>query len=373
MASDGRNDDRFKGESPRKDPWADAQQRSLADAMPHVVWTHDADGVVTYFNRKWTEYTGLDLAESLRLGPLTLIHPDDQEEVMRLFREARLSGQAFTVVYRLKRGSDGTYRWHEARVVPLSFESGRATAFVGTAIDIEDRRRVTQQQSFLAEAGRVLGTSLELATTLRDVARLVVPQLADWFAIDLLTEAGGFERMTVAHVDPTKVALAHELWQRRPPRPEDPRGLYEVVRSRKAELLEEISDELLAASIPDPGLLALYRSLGLKSSMCVPLIARDRALGAVTLVSAESGRRYGKDDLVFAHDFASRIAVAVDNARLYTEARQARAAAEAMAADVVEQSKSVEEALLTMRAERDAALARLAQAERAPGRLPTRP
>jgi GAF domain-containing protein len=245
-------------------------------------------------------------------------------------------------------------------------------SFVGTAVDVDDQRRANSQQRFLAEAGKVLGTSLEPAKTLSDVARLVVPQLADWCAIDLVTEEGGFERLAVAHVDPTKVALAQQLWQRLPPRPEAPHGLYAVVRTRRAELFEDIPDEMLVASIPDPEILAIYRSLGLRSSMCVPLIARDHVLGALSLVSAESGRHYGKEDLAFAEDFASRIAVAIANARLYTETQQARAAAEALAADVVDQSKSVEAALLAMRAERDAALAKLAQLEQSQKHSPGR-
>jgi PAS domain S-box-containing protein len=336
--------------------------------MPHIVWIDGPGGAVTYFNRKWTEYTGLDLAETLRVGADTLVHPDDLDEVRRVFGEARRQGAAFTAIYRLRRARDGVYRWHEAHVVPLHSEDGRAESFVGTAVDIDDQRRANHQQRFLAEAGKVLGTSLETTRTLNDVARLVVPELADWCAIDLLNEAGIFERLAVAHVDPTKVALARDLWRRRPPRPEDPSGLYAVARTRQAEFFEDIPDEMLVASIPDPELLALYRSLGLRSSMCVPLIARDRVLGALSLVTAESGRHYGREDLDFAYDLAGRIAVAIDNARLYTAAQQARAAAEALAADVADQSRNVEAALLAMRAERDAALARLAQLERAAGR-----
>ena len=342
----------------------DAQQRELADAMPHIVWIDGPGGTVTYFNRKWTEYTGLDLAETLRVGAETLVHPDDLAELRRVFAAGRQQGTAFKATYRLRRARDGVYRWHEAHIVPLHIEHGRAVSFVGTAVDIDDQRRANYQQQFLAQAGKVLGTSLEPTKTLSDVARLVVPHLADWCAIDLLNSKGGFDRLTVAHVDPTKVALAQELWQRRPPRPEDPRGLYSVVRTRQAELFEDIPDELLAASIPEPELLALYRSLGLRSSMCVPLVARDRALGALSLVSAESGRHYGKEDLKFAYDLAGRIAVAIDNARLYTAAEQARAAAEALAADVADQSRSVEAALLAMRAERDAAMEKLARYER---------
>lgn len=336
--------------------------------MPHIVWMDGPDGTVTYFNRKWTEYTGLDLAQTQRVGAHTLIHPDDLDEVRRVFGEARRQGTAFTATYRLRRARDGAYRWHEAQVVPLHIEHGRAVSFVGTAVDIDDQRRVSYQQRFLAKAGKVLGTSLEPNTTLSDVARLVVPHLADWCAIDLLNAEEKFERLTVAHVDPAKVALAQELWLRRPPRPEEPHGLYVVARTRRAELFEDIPDEMLVASIPEPELLALYRSLGLRSSICVPLVARDRVLGALSLVSAESGRHYRKEDLDFAYDLANRIAVAIDNARLYTEAQQARAAAEALAADVVEQSRSVEAALLEMRAERDAALAKLAQLERPVGK-----
>lgn len=364
MSSDGPSDPK-----PAVAPSATlgSQQRNLADAMPHIVWTDGADGKVTYFNRKWTEYTGLDLEQTIQVGAHSLIHPSDLEEVFRVFGEARRQGAPFAVTYRLRRASDGAYRWHEARVAPLQVENGRAVSFIGTAVDIDDQRRASYQQQFLAEAGKVLGTSLEPIRTLNDVARLVVPHLADWCAIDMANEAGGFDRLAVAHVDPAKVALANELWRRSPPRPEEPYGLHTVVRTRQAQLFEHIPDELLVAGIPDPEILAIMRSLGLKSSMCVPLIARDRALGALTLVSAESGRRYGKEDLAFANDFASRIGVAIDNARLYTAAQQARAAAEALAADVVEQSRTVESALLAMRAERDAALAKLAQLERSLG------
>jgi PAS domain S-box-containing protein len=339
------------------------QTVALADAMPFVVWTHDADGVPGYFNRAWTEYTGLSAEETLRVGAASLVHPEDMAALEHLFTESRRTGTAMSATYRLRR-HDGCYRWHDARVVPLEVVGGRAVSFVGTASDVDAQRQLSQRQAFLAEAGKVLGTSLELQRTLSDVARLVVPHLADWCAVDLVAEGGGFERLAVAHVDPSKVALAHELWKRVPPKPDDPSGLAAVVRTGKAELLEDIPDSLLVAALPDPELLALYRGLGLRSSMSVPLSARGRVLGALSLVSAESGRRYGKGDLAFAEDLAGRISVAVDNARLYTEAQQARTAAEALAADVLEQSRDMEKALRALQAERDAAREQLARVQR---------
>lgn len=338
---------------------AGADASVVADAIPHIVWTHNKDGVAQYFNRRWTEYTGLDLAETLRVGAESLVHPDDREGVVRVFGEARSSGKAAEAWYRLRR-RDGAYRWHRASIVPLVEGADGVAAWIGTATDADAERQLWNEQHYLAAASRVLGTSLDLAQTLKDVAALVVPHLADWCAIDLLKGDGGIERAAVAHVDPEKVALAWHLAEILPPKPDDPSGVYKVIRTREPDHLEEIPDALLEQSLPTPELLATFRGLGLRSSMCVPLIARDAVLGALTLVGAESGRIFAKRDLAFAQDFAQRIAVAVDNARLYTEATQARAAAEALAADVIEQSQGVEAALLEMRRERDEALAQLA-------------
>jgi PAS domain S-box-containing protein len=353
-------------------------QRQLADAMPIIVWTHGPDGRTTYLNATWAEYTGASRAESLLRGVGTFVHPDDLPEVERRAREAREPGAeqaGFEASYRLRR-HDGAYRWHIARVRPVHEGDGSApvTTWVGTAMDVDDQRRAHDEQVFLASAAEVLGTSLDPARTLSDVARLVVPGLADWCAIDLLDDTGRLERVGVAHVDPSKVALAWEVWRRYPPQPADPLGPYAVLRARKPQLQREDPEAAIAEAVTDADLLALLRSLALKSWIIVPLVARDRALGTLTLVSAESGRRYEDRDVTFAAGVASRIAIAVDNARLYETATQlaaregeARASAEAIAAAVVEQGRAVESALAKMRSERDAALARLADLERQRG------
>jgi GAF domain-containing protein len=333
-----------------------SEMARLADAIPHIVWTMNGQGVPTYFNAQWTTYTALDLAATLRAGARTLVHPDDLPLFEDAMAKANATGAAFEVAYRLRRAADGVYCWHVARVVPLRAEHGHVAAWIATATNVDEQRTRENEQRALVEASRVLGTSLDLRQTLSDVAKLLVPQMADWCAIDLVAEGGGIDRHAVAHVDPSKVALAWDLWKRVPPKPEDQHGLYAVLRSGKPEVLAEVTDELLVASIPDPEILALARSLGLRSSMCVPLTVRERTIGAVTLVTSESGKLYSARDLSFAIELAHRVAVAVDNARLYGAAEIARSAAEAMAADVVEQSRAVEKALVTMRAERDAAL-----------------
>lgn len=333
------------------------EMNRLADAIPHIVWTMTPDGTPTYLNAKWTELTGLDFDATLRVRARSLVHPDDLPAFDAERKKASVTGTPFEVTYRIRRATDNAYVWHVARVVPLRADGGQVAAWIATATNVDEQRTRENEQHYLVEASRVLGTSLDLRQTLSDVAKLLVPQMADWCAIDLVGESGGIDRQAVAHVDPSKVALAWDLWKRAPPKPEDQHGVYAVLRSGQAEVLGEVTDELLVASIPDPEILAIARSLGLRSSMCVPLVVRGRTIGAVTLVTSESNKLYTARDLAFATELARRVAVAVDNARLYGVAEAARTAAEALAADLVEQSRAVEKALIAMRAERDAALA----------------
>jgi signal transduction histidine kinase/GAF domain-containing protein len=179
--------------------------------------------------------------------------------------------------------------------------------------------------AFLAEAGTVLASSLEYETTLASVARLAVPQIADWCAVHVVEENGAVQQLAAAHVDPAKVQLARDLEQKYPYDPDAPMGVPAVLRSGQPEIVPEIPEELIEASVPDPDDLEIIRHLGLRSSMIVPLVARGRILGAMTFVSAESGRRFGEEDLALAQELAARAALAVDNARLYREAHRTAA------------------------------------------------
>jgi signal transduction histidine kinase/CheY-like chemotaxis protein len=149
-----------------------------------------------------------------------------------------------------------------------------------------------------------------------------VPRLADWCAVYIL-EGGIPRQLVVAHIDSAKVAWAQELGRRYPPDPDAPTGLPQVLRSGQAQLVPEITEEMIVAGARDADHLAILRSLGLKSVMLVPLSAHGRTLGAINFVTAESGRRYGPADLALAEDLARRAAVAVDNARLYAQTQEA--------------------------------------------------
>jgi integral membrane sensor domain MASE1/anti-sigma regulatory factor (Ser/Thr protein kinase) len=176
--------------------------------------------------------------------------------------------------------------------------------------------------AFLAGASQLLSRSLDVDQILERLARLTVPQLADWCSVDLV-DHGGLRNVTITHVDPDKVSLARELQRRYPIDPEDLTGAPNAVRTGRSELYEEITDELLRHSARDDEHLRILRELGLMSAMVVPLSARGRTLGAVTFVSAESKRRFGPEDIQLAEDFASRAALATDNALLYQHEHEA--------------------------------------------------
>lgn len=176
---------------------------------------------------------------------------------------------------------------------------------------------------FLAEVSSVLAGTLDYQATLVAVAQLAVPQLADWCSVDII-EDGIVQRLAVAHVEPAKAQLAHDLHRMFPSDPKTPFGIANILRTGQSRLIAEIPDEILAKTIRDPELLELLRMVGMVSCMIVPLIARTQVLGAITFVSAESGRRFTATDLVYAEELASRAALAVDNARLYREAQETR-------------------------------------------------
>jgi len=179
-----------------------------------------------------------------------------------------------------------------------------------------------RQAAFLAEAGAVLSSSLNYQSTLRSVARLAVPTIADWCAVDMVG-AGGVERLAVAHVDPAKVEAAIEVQKRYPADPNAPGGVHDVIRTGKPVRVARIPPTALEAAARDAEHLRIIRRLAITSYMCVPLFDRGRPAGAITFVSAESAREYSDDDLRFARELAARASLAIENARTYAEAADA--------------------------------------------------
>ena len=214
--------------------------------------------------------------------------------------------------------------WAELSCYPLH-DGGLATQWK----NITARKKAEEARHYLERTTELFTSPLDAEERLADLARLIVPRLADWCAVDIVDAKGALKQVAVAHVDPEKVHWARELNRRYPPRPDATTGTPNVLRTGNAELYPEITDEMLVASAIDDEHLRISRELGLRSAMAVPLVARDRTFGVLTLVTAESRRRYGADDLELASELARRAALAIDGARQHQEAIKAKQEAEA--------------------------------------------
>jgi PAS domain S-box-containing protein len=200
----------------------------------------------------------------------------------------------------------------------LEDETGAIYGRIEYFRDVTEDRKREEGQRFLAQATKELVSSLDYEATLSRIAWMAVPELADWCAVDVLKPDGSLELLAIAHVDPSRVQWAREFRRAFPVDMTALTGLPRVIRTGEPELYPSIDSALLEASL-DEEQLEVIRELQLSSVMLLPLRARGRTLGTITFVFAESGRSYGRGDLVLAEDLASRAALALDNARLYRE------------------------------------------------------
>src|SRR5690349_19838880 len=187
--------------------------RQLADAMPQIVWTADTEGRATYYNRRWFEYTGMTEEDVDDQAWARITHPDDLPHAIARREQTLTSGGIFEIEYRFK-GADGTWRWHLGRAVPMHHEDGTIDFWIGTATDIDDRKRTEEAQRFLLDAGAELSRSLDWRAGLRALADLAVPRIADWCSVDLVDEEGRIIQLETTHADPQKVVFARELRER---------------------------------------------------------------------------------------------------------------------------------------------------------------
>ncbi len=296
---------------------------TLAESIPQLAWMAGPDGYIHWYNRRWYEYTGATREEMEGWGWQSVHDPDVLPRVLERWKASIASGEPFDMVFPL-RGADGVFRPFLTRVMPQLNQGGQVIQWFGTNTDIDEvkraeaaLRRSEQRARFLAQASADFAELTDYKSTLQKVAAIAVPAFADWCAVDLINSNGALQRLVVKHTDPAKVRLAHELMERYPPQPDDPYGVPYVVRTGKAQMIEEIADSLLVETARDEEHLRIASELGLKSYICVPMRSKGKTLGVLTFVMAESGRLYNTDDLLAAEDLGRRAAIVIENAGLY--------------------------------------------------------
>lgn len=253
------------------------------------------------------------------------LDPRDRDDMAAVLSNVLDRGESHHLVYRVA-DERGSVRWIDHRGEPVHDAAGRYVGMAGLCRDMAAREAETglvaaehrsrQRVEFLAEASAALGRSLDVEQTLEELADLAVPRLADWCAIDRLDEHG-LRPVATAHRDPAKTPLLRDT--RRRFGCAEPGDAGSLALAEEPYVVEEVSDQLLAALAEDEDHLARLRELRPASAMVVPLRASTRSLGVMTLVQAESGRRFRREDVELAQDLAGRAAAAVDNALAYAE------------------------------------------------------
>jgi PAS domain S-box-containing protein len=306
---------------------------TLASIGDGVIVT-DTVGRVTFLNGVAEALTGWPLHEAAGrpLGEVFSVLDEAsrrpaENPVERVLRTGAVVGLANHSVLRAR---DGGERPIDDSAAPVRNDKGVLAGVVLVFRDVTAKRRAEAEQKrtvgalkFLAEAGKVLGTSLDYHTTLDRVAKLAVPEFADWCVVYVVDRDGSVRHLAVAHTEPAQCERMRDLHRRYPLPPDFHRGFRKVLRTSEPDLIEEVDEGLLRAAARDEEHLRLMRELGLRSNLAVPLAARGRILGAMTFATAESGRCYGPEDVPLAEELARRAAVAIDNALLYQETQEA--------------------------------------------------
>lgn len=297
--------------------------RGVADA----VTAQAPDGRLLFANEAAVKTLGFASRDELLnvpvtdiLGAFDLVTEDGRPFALEELpgRRALAGEEAAETVVRFRVKDTGEERWSAVKATPIRDPGGRVVMAINVIEDITAHKRTERAQRFLADSSAMLGASLDPAEVLGQVATLAVPEMADWLFVDMI-DNGEVERVAVAHHDPRLTEAAERLHRDAAVSLDAPRGVGRVLRTGRSELHPDLAGELPQAGNGEPAYFRLAREFGMRSATIVPMIARGRTLGALTLATDGSSRRFDELDLELAEELARRCATAIDNARLYSE------------------------------------------------------
>lgn len=298
----------------------EALYRALTESSRDSIKMLDLEGRLLSMNTSGQHLMEIaDLRRWLGKPWIDLWAGEHRDKVRHALLEARQGRTGRFEAYRST--IRGRPKWWDVIVSSINNDQGDPVQLLAVARDITDRKRAEDAVRFVAEASYAVTESLEYEETMTNVVAILVPELADWCAIDIVQDDGTLELAAVRHSSQEKSELARTLRTKYPLDPKAPAGVYEVLRTGEPWTISYLSDEELRALSRDEEQYRIMKSLGLFSFSCVPLKARGRTLGVMTVVSAESERTFDDGDLPLLMELGRICGLAVDNARLYDASR----------------------------------------------------
>ena len=294
---------------------SERRYRLLAEALPQVVMFADENRRLTYVNKYYTHFTGI-ASEDVAHRWNDAIHPDD----VPVIDVARATGDAYEVEYRMRRASDGAYRWHFARTMPISDDVG-AGGWLATAMDIDDRKRAEDALRFIEKAGARLSQSLDLQTTFRTLLELVVPEFGDWATITVRNDHGEIETIAARHRDPARAEDIRRITSVDYLRDKNSWGTAVVYRTGQPQIVTGVDSEA-ARDVVKPEFHDVIERLGYGSFLGVPIVSGDSVIGTLGVVSHGTSRTYSTADVAPLQELTQRAGFAIANARMFERERR---------------------------------------------------
>jgi PAS domain S-box-containing protein len=296
--------------------------RAIAEAIPQMVWTALPDGEIDYANGQIYAYAGLARESHAVWRWDGVAHPEDLPTLLAAWRRAIEDGEPFEAETRLRR-ADGVYRWFIVRASAMREPDGSVTRWFGTCTDIDHLHAAAARDAFLARADELFAVELDAQAIMRAVARAAVASFADYVLFDLVGDDGVLRRAAVEHRDPRRRGPFQRSVGQVPPLDHPVHPIAAAWRSGESVLVPRIDATWWERAAADTAHLARMRDEGLSSLITVVIEARGRCYGVLTFCRTGTSEAYGDGDLATAEDLARRIGAALENARLFGEARAA--------------------------------------------------
>ena len=298
------------------------QFRTFANSLPQLCWTANPEGVINWYNHQWYQYTGTTPSEMEGPNAQKVHHPDELPRVLEEWKKSIQTGETFEMEIPL-RGADGAYRWFLTRATAVKNSNGQVTRWCGTNTDIDEQKKTRERERFVTTATDIFSKSLDYQETLQSLVNLIVNSMGNFSVITVVEPPNQLRIAAFAHTQPEMEGVLKKFIEQYPPQWDSPSGIGKAISTGTPLLYRSTQEILVKTYLRDANHRKTFNHLEMKSCMCVPITARGKTLGGISIISTDETHQYTESDLEVAAEVGKRAGIALDNAILYQQAQQA--------------------------------------------------